>query len=168
VHSIEAHIRRAPDGTLALTYDIAGDLDRIRIPEPALPCMSANLWQHTCCEIFVRRHGQAAYHEFNFAPSREWAAYGFQRYREGVPLIDEALKPEIAIETAEGKLELRAIVRLSRLSTVHARARLAIAISAVIEGSDGELSYWALAHPRGQPDFHDPHAFTLELDEIRN
>ena len=39
------------------------------------------------------------------------------------------------------------------------RARLA----AVIEATDGSLSYWALAHPSDKPDFHHPDSFVLEL-----
>ena len=42
---------------------------------------------------------------------------------------------------------------------VHARLRLAL--SPVIE--DGALSYWALRHPPGRPDFHHQDAFTLEI-----
>jgi hypothetical protein len=37
----------------------------------------------------------------------------------------------------------------------------------VIEEVDGGLSYWALAHPPGKPDFHDPNCFALELPESR-
>jgi hypothetical protein len=33
----------------------------------------------------------------------------------------------------------------------------------VIEESDGTKSYWALAHPAGPPDFHDPTCFALDL-----
>lgn len=36
-------------------------------------------------------------------------------------------------------------------------------LSAVIEEADGTLSYWALAHPAGKPDFHHPDCFVLEL-----
>jgi hypothetical protein len=28
----------------------------------------------------------------------------------------------------------------------------------------GALSYWALRHPPGKPDFHHPAGFALELD----
>jgi hypothetical protein len=33
----------------------------------------------------------------------------------------------------------------------------------VIEAADGSLSYWALRHPPGKPDFHHRDAFALEL-----
>ena len=39
-----------------------------------------------------------------------------------------------------------------------------LALSAVVEAADGELSYWALRHPPGRPDFHHIDAFDLQLD----
>jgi hypothetical protein len=38
-----------------------------------------------------------------------------------------------------------------------------IGLSAVVEATDGSLSYWALAHAPGRPDFHHAHSFGLEL-----
>ncbi len=38
-----------------------------------------------------------------------------------------------------------------------------IGLSAVIETADGQLSYWALAHPRAQPDFHHRAGWTAHL-----
>ncbi|MBI3061386.1 MAG: hypothetical protein HYY83_05345 [Deltaproteobacteria bacterium] len=29
---------------------------------------------------------------------------------------------------------------------------------------DGTISYWALKHPPGKPDFHHPDAFALEIE----
>lgn len=40
-----------------------------------------------------------------------------------------------------------------------------IGLSAVIEEIDGTKSYWALAHPDGPPDFHDPTCFIARLPE---
>jgi hypothetical protein len=36
-------------------------------------------------------------------------------------------------------------------------------LSAVIEERDGMLSYWALRHAPGKPDFHRRDGFALEL-----
>jgi hypothetical protein len=36
-------------------------------------------------------------------------------------------------------------------------------LSAVIEEEGGNLSYWAIAHPEGKPDFHAPACFVGEL-----
>jgi len=149
---------------LAVTYVLEGDLDRLRIPTQQPARFADRLWQHTCFEIFIRAEGAtSAYHEFNFSPSREWAAYAFERYREGAPLTDESLDPQVAVSNDAAKLELSASIRLGALSLLHSRAKLTLALSAVVEDNDGSLSYWALAHPAGKPDFHHPDGFALEL-----
>lgn len=38
-----------------------------------------------------------------------------------------------------------------------------LGLSAVIEGVDGAISYWALVHPSDKPDFHHPDSFVLDL-----
>ena len=42
----------------------------------------------------------------------------------------------------------------------------AIALSAVIEETDGTKSYWALRHPPGPPDFHHPDCFALRIPAV--
>jgi hypothetical protein len=163
VRSFGARVCREPGGTLAITYSIEGDLLRVRVPPSRPPCIAHELWQHTCCECFIALKDQAGYHEFNLAPSGEWAAYAFAKYRKGAPLADEALNPRIAVRKGAEKLEVDASIALDRLSAMHASARLALALSAVIEDEDGVLSYWALRHPAGKPDFHHPDSFVLEL-----
>lgn len=165
VRGIAARVCRKPGGNLAVTYTLEGDLDRLRVPAPRAPRLASRLWQHTCCEIFIACKGAPAYHEFNLSPSGEWAAYAFDAYR--APRAGEwhaaELAPQFAVRGAASKLELDAVIRLDRLSALHPGAPLSLALSAVIEDSDGVLSYWALRHPLGAPDFHHPEAFALEL-----
>ena len=168
VHGIRARLQRYTDGTLAVMYMIDGALDRLRIPRARQARVAERLWQHTCCEIFVRRGTAPAYHEFNFSPSGEWAAYSFDAYRDGARLQEDALDPQVTVRRTSVTLELDALVRLTRLSPMHAGDALSLSLTAVIEDRDGVLSYWALAHPPGKPDFHHRDAFVLELDEIRN
>jgi hypothetical protein len=166
VHAVSARVRRIPGGLLSIGYCLEGDLERIRVPPPGPWRRAARLWEHTCCELFVAREGSSAYHEFNFSPSGEWAACAFTRYREGGPLADEALNPRIAVRRGPQRLELDASVQLDRLSL--AGTALALGLCAVLEQRDGTLSYWALKHPPGKPDFHHPESFALEIDEVRH
>jgi hypothetical protein len=166
VHGLSARLQRTAAGELKLTYVLEGDLPRLRIPAPTRSRIGESLWQHTCFEIFIARN-MPAYHEFNFSPSGEWAAYAFRRYREGAPLIDEALDPQVSSRSATDRLELDAMIPLHRLFP-QAGAKLLLALSVVVEDDRGALSYWALRHPPGKPDFHHPEAFALALDEIRN
>ncbi len=122
-----------------VSYTLEGNLGRLRIAPPREPRRADWLWEHTCCEIFIGCKDLPAYHEFNLAPSGEWAAYAFTGYRNGVPLADEELDPRIAVRRAAGQLEIEARIRLDRL------------------GYDGNL---AIGHHR--------EAFALQLDEARH
>src|SRR5438046_7608537 len=90
VHSIAARVHRTGEG-IAVTYSLEGQLARLRIPPPRPPRIATRPWQHTCCEIPIARKGLPGYQEFNLAPSGEWAASAFPRYREGVTVVDEQL-----------------------------------------------------------------------------
>lgn len=168
VRAIFARVRRMPGALLSVSYCLEGDVARIRLPPERPAHRAERLWEHTCCEMFISREGSTAYHELNFAPSGQWAAYAFTRYRERQALEGEALNPRIAVRRTPTRLELDAEVRLERLSPALAAAALALALCSVVEDEDGTLSYWALKHPPGRPDFHHPDAFALELDEVRH
>jgi hypothetical protein len=166
VHAIQVAVRRS-SAELQLTFRLDGDIPRVTISPPSTPRFARDLWQHTCFEAFIAINGQAgqaaAYHEFNFAPSGEWTVYAFRGYRDGVPVADETLHPNIATRSTANRPELDAVVPLDRLSAIHARALLRIGLSAVVETIDG-LSYWALRHPKDKPDFHNADGFTLSLE----
>jgi hypothetical protein len=164
VRGISARVCRETGGTLAITYSIEGEIARLRVPASRPPRIAHGLWLHTCCECFVALKGVSGYHEFNFAPSGEWAAYAFAKYREGEAVVDEALNPRIALRRSDEKLELDAVISLDRLSATHASGSLALALSAVVEDEQGVLSYWALKHPAEKPDFHHAESFVLELE----
>lgn len=157
MRGIRARVARRRADVLEVSYAIEGELARVLIPAPRPPRFAERLWQQSCCELFVARTGQPGYREFNFSPSGEWAAYAFARYREGLPLRDEALNPGIEVRTSARALELEASVACEP-------GKLRLGLSAVIEEADGALSYWALRHAPGKPDFHHPDAFALELD----
>jgi len=146
-----------------MTFRLDGDIPRIRIPSPGVSRIGTELWRHTCFEAFIALEGQPAYHEFNFAPSGEWCIYALSGYRNGGPVADETMRPQIAVRSTGSRLELDALVRLDSLSAIHPHASLRIGLSAVIETSEG-LSYWALRHRADKPDFHHADGFALLLE----
>ena len=150
-------------GSLALTYSLEGDVTRLRIPPTRSPRIADGLWQRTCFEVFIAEKGQQSYWELNFSPSGEWAAYAFKNYRDGGPIEDDGLHPEIVVRSAANSFELDALVRLDRFLAIQPPVALGLGLSAVIEENDGTISYWALKHPPGKPDFHHPDSFALEL-----
>ncbi|HWI37455.1 MAG TPA: hypothetical protein VNU64_13460, partial [Burkholderiales bacterium] len=85
----------------------------------------------------------------------------------GAPLHDESLNPQIAVSPGMDRLDLSALVDLGRLASEYVHAPLALGLAVVAEDEDGALSYWALRHAPGQPDFHHAESFALELNEIR-
>jgi hypothetical protein len=163
VRGIQAVVNRAVGGGLHLTYLLDGDIPRLRIPAPSAPVFNATLWRRTCFESFIAIAGDAAYHEFNFSPSGEWAVFAFKGYRDGGALEDESLRPPIKFQSAGNHLRLDALVRVDRLASRHLSAPLLVGIAAVIEEED-RRSYWAIRHPHATPDFHRLDGFGLRLD----
>ena len=163
VRDIQVLVRRSASAELHITYRLNGDVSEIRIPSVRVPRIGTQLWEHTCFEAFIAVQGQSAYHEFNFAPSGEWAVYAFLGYRKRGPHVSEMVPPRIAAHSTKNRLVLDTLVRLDGLSASYRRASLRLGLSAVIEASDG-LSFWALRHLASKPDFHNADGFTLLLE----
>jgi hypothetical protein len=147
-------------GSVASTniwFGIGAPISRFVIPPPGEPKRAEDLWESTCCEAFLRVPGAAAYREWNFAPSGEWAAYDFTSYRDGKSEADVA-PPYIRLEDNLTWWGLGATF------AVAADAMWALGVSAILEEQDGTRSYWALSHPPGdKADFHDPACFAALL-----
>lgn len=161
VSRIEVDASRPSPGRLQLTYTLSGRVRHLAIPSRGALMRVDELWRATCFEAFVRPRDIEGYVELNLAPSTAWAAYAFDAYREGMRDAEIAA-PSIEARIADDRLELRAEVDFSPFPDV-ADTPWRLAISAVIEETSGRKSYWALAHPPGRPDFHDPAGFVLEL-----
>ena len=153
VTRVEVEVVRRP-GRLALLYRVSGPMD-VLLPRATAPERANSLWQHTCFEAFIHLTDEA-YLELNFAPSTQWAAYRFDSYRDGMRKADMR-PPRIDVRTTDDSLELEAEFDLPGETPVR------LGLSAVIEEKNGTKSYWALAHPPGDPDFHHPDCFALEL-----
>jgi hypothetical protein len=104
------------------------------------------------------------YHELNLSPGGRWAVHAFTGYRDGGPLLDDHLAPRVSARRDGDRLAVEGVIDLARLSPAYAGGPLRLALAAVIEATDGTLSYWALRHPPGRPDFHHADGFTLVLD----
>jgi hypothetical protein len=163
VETIQSRVSCDEQNLLQITYLVSGDIGAIKIPERCSPRRIDRLWEHTCFEAFVRADGHPSYYEFNFSPSTEWAVYWFRGYRDGGPLQDDCLSPEIVVRRDADRIELDAVVSMGLLPGIALGATLRIGLSAVIEANDGSLSYWALRHPGARPDFHHPDSFAVEL-----
>lgn len=152
-----------PD-SLCFRYVLEADPAHVRIPASVAHADRADrLWAHTCFEAFIGLPQSPRYLELNFSPSGEWAAYRFESYRAGMLAVALEAAPRLALRRSGPRLELQAEVRL-RGTEMAGRRGLRIALSTVVEDGEGRLSYWALRHAPGRPDFHHPDSFALALE----
>jgi hypothetical protein len=169
VNRIEVEIARPRPGYLTLAYVVAGRISDLAMPAEAVAALTDELWRRTCFEAFIGNSPGAAYYEFNFAPSTQWAAYGFAGYRNGKRAASEIEPPRIAVEASPERYLLQVSLELDRILPPvagkggEADAPWRLGLSAVIEEANGNQSFWALAHPPGKPDFHHPDGWILEV-----
>lgn len=157
IDRIDVAIARPEPGLLALRYTVAGHIADVRFAPPAEPIRVDELWRTTCFEAFVKTDAGGSYYEFNLAPSSQWAAYHFISYRDGMALAELA-PPAIITGANATHIDVDALIYLPP-----SEAAWHLALAVVIEETNGEKSYWALAHPPGKPDFHHADGFALEL-----
>ena len=144
--------------TTNIWFGVSAPAERFVIPEASEPQRADGLWRTTCFEAFLRRDGEQAYREWNFAPSGDWAAYDFSDYRQGMSEAEIAAPPYIRMEDNFTWWTLGATI------AVDPDTRWELGLSAVLEEKGGTKSYWALAHPSGdKPDFHHPDCFVARL-----
>ena len=161
VRGIDAGVRKGRLGELVFQYVLWGELSGVRVPAAQQAAARADgLWKHTCFEAFIVDPAMPGYHELNFSPSREWAAYRFSGYREGMSPADVTVPPVIDVRHLDDRLELDATLQIASLQEART---LKLALTAVVEDDSGTLSYWALRHAPGKPDFHHTDGFVLEL-----
>lgn len=159
---ISGSVDRRP-GTLLVTYIMAGDLERIVLPEPALSVSRRHeLWRRTCFEVFFGTTGQNAYWEGNFSPSGHWNIYRFTDYRRGMAEEQRSGRP-LCRRVVIGKSRLELACSMDIHDLCPDSEVLMIGIACVILEENGRLSYWAVDHCGARPDFHDRRSFLLQL-----
>lgn len=158
IRAVLAGIEASATGC-TVRFRLEGRIDAIRLAEPRPSSRADDLWRTTCCEVFWQPIGGSAYREFNFSPSSEWAAYHFERYREG--RADAAVDAISVVSRANAEaLELTATIAAPMSDPAQ------VGLSAVIEHTDGVLQYWALAFGPGKPDFHSEACRQLIVEAV--
>jgi hypothetical protein len=158
---VEVTADRLPGGKLRLDFLLRGNRGAIvwALREDQ-PQRKDRLWEETCFEAFVMAGDGPGYVELNFAFTHDWAAYSFSARRDG--MANAAIPaPLFDLESGEGDLTVE--VDLNRVDGFAAASDWRLGLSAVLIDRRNETSYWALAHPPGPPDFHDPACFTARL-----
>lgn len=165
--SITIEVDSPTSDLLVLYYRITGDIDRIALPAQAPSRAQDLLWKHTCFEAFISLPDSEGYIELNFSPSSQWAAYRFEDYRQGMQPVVLTPTPRVICRRREGELDVDVDLPLTGIpelaEAISNGRELRLAASAVIEDTQGRISYWALTHPPGKPDFHHRDGFALVL-----
>jgi hypothetical protein len=160
IERIGVTITLGTSGEVTLTYRVSAEIAALEIPALSTPHRIDGLWKSTCFELFIGNFEDENYLEYNFAPSRQWAAYQFAGYRSDMAEL-ETNAPNITIAQDADILTLCATLHLP--DSWRAR-RLRAGISAVIAKKNGDISFWAAAHPPGKPDFHHKDCFAVQLE----
>jgi hypothetical protein len=158
---VGAKVTRIGTDVLKIEYVVIGRIADLRLPPPTIPRQADELWRHSCFEAFVGSGEGRDYVEFNFSPSREWAIYRFEGYRDGKQEALDLPAPDIFVES-DGRVRF-ALTAFVDLSGVAPGRPASLGLATILEDGAGGLSYWALAHPPGDPDFHHRDCFALEL-----
>ena len=145
------------NSTTNMVFGVGAPAARFVISESEGPRRADELWRSTCFEAFIGGADEAAYHEWNFAPSGDWASYAFEEYRAGRSDTEVVSPPYVRFEDNFTWWAVGATI------SIPVEPDLLLGLSAVIEEADGSKSYWALAHPPGKPDFHHPDCFAARL-----
>lgn len=147
---------------LKLRYRLGGAIETVQVPPPvASPERRDNLWTATCFECFWGIGGERPYWELNLSPAGHWNLYRLEDYRQGLRPEPGYDRPLHRVSQRDGVLSMDLDLPLP--AAIPAGAPLQVAIAGVIEDRRGQLSYWALAHPGAEPDFHRRDAFLLGL-----
>lgn len=148
--------------TVRFSHRLTGNVSQLAIPHRWRSQRAERLWEHTCFEAFIAPASGSRYFELNFSPSTQWAAYVFDDYRKGMRPLPLASAPSVAATQTANELHVTAAIEVGAL--LDAPWPWRIGLTAVVEDLAGGRAYFALEHPRENPDFHDVAGFTALLD----
>ncbi|WP_455211064.1 DOMON-like domain-containing protein [Kaarinaea lacus] len=147
---------------ISAQFQLLGDTARIRWPKPSAEVTQGHeLWKHTCFELFCSHPDSPKYWEYNFSPSRQWAIYAFDGYRQSAP--SPATHPPVIEPPQLSDSAFTLQVRFNLEPQLNDKS-LIIGVSAVIETIDDQRHYYALKHCGKKPDFHLRESFVLKMD----
>ena len=164
---------------LHLSYSLAGNIEDVFLPPTSLtPGRKDELWKTTCFEFFLAIKEQPQYWEFNMSPSGDWNVYHMDAYRR-VGFREETSIQKLPFEVQKARVarspqkepnrneadgfHLNAIVDLHHI--LPPDQLLEFGITAIIQTTTGNETYWALTHPAPIADFHLRESFILGLAE---
>ena len=162
ITGVEARIIGRDENWLRARWRVDGS-QRMVVPAFAGKGRTDDLWRTTCFELYLKPLGGEAYCELNLSPSERWNIYDFDGYREAMRERPFPHEPECTIRLGSTFAIFDAAIPVAGLP----RVDCAMGLSAILEEEGGVMSYWALTHPGGKPDFHSPACFAAKLPAPR-
>ncbi len=151
------------NNTLAVHYSLSGNVGNILLPKASQqPRRKNELWTATCFECFLAIPEQPQYWEFNMSRSGDWNIYHMDAYRR-VGFREERRIQRLPFSVQQEATGMSVDMALDLSPIVSAQESIQMGITGIIQTNDGIETYWALAHPNPQADFHLRESFTLEL-----
>jgi hypothetical protein len=148
---------------LSIRYEVRGDLEQLALPPLSVfPTRKDDLWKATCFEFFITIPNQPQYWEFNMSPSGDWNAYKMDAYRR-IGFREEISIKQIQFEVRKDASEFFLNANVGLNPIIHHDDTLNVGITAVTQTKDKLESYWALAHPGPQADFHLRESFLIHM-----
>ncbi len=149
---------------LSIRYAVTGEIDSVLLPAVSnSAARKHDLWKATCFEFFVAIKDQPQYWEFNMSSSGNWNVYAMDAYRQ-VNMREEAGFTQLPFEFKKTNAEITLDISVDLNPILEPAQVLQIGVTTIIQTDDGNESYWALAHPGPQADFHLRESFSIRLD----
>ena len=151
------------ENLLSIRYVVQGDIDSILLPGPATSTRKDDLWKATCFEFFLAIPHLPEYWEFNLSPSGEWNVYHMDAYRR-TGFREETAISDLLFEFKQQTDELSLGLSVDLTPIICIEQNFQMGITSIIQTKEGNETYWALAHPGQQADFHLRESFVIKLE----
>lgn len=152
------------ENRLSIRYAVTGEIDSVLLPALSnFPSRQHDLWRATCFEFFIAIKDQPRYWEFNMSPSGNWNVYAMDAYRQ-VNMREELAFTQLPFEFKKNDDEITLDISVDLNLILEPNQVLQIGITAIIQTVDENETYWALAHPGPNADFHLRESFILVVE----
>lgn len=168
------------DATLSIEYLVAGDWETVitgnlaRSSQENPPTERRDrLWEHTCFECFIapviasetQHTREQPYWEVNLSPQGHWNVFSLTGYRQDLREEQAIASIPFTVNTSPAGLHLTMHLDINQLIPPKQPIRLGISMIVLIKGESeaAKETFWAIAHPGPEADFHHPASFVIPL-----
>ncbi|MEL6814611.1 MAG: DOMON-like domain-containing protein [Cyanobacteria bacterium J06598_3] len=153
-----------------ITGELAPDKNAPGLKNPR-PERRDRLWEHTCFESFIapattaEHTRESPYWEVNLSPQGHWNVFALSSYRQGLSEEQAIAAIPFTINTAAKGLQLTMNLAINKLIPPTQPIHLGISMIVLLQEGNRQTqeTFWAIAHPGPEADFHHPASFVIPL-----